>query len=118
MYDTMSDQPGVRVVVPAYRAEAALRRAVGSLLAETAARGYAAIQRLLQSRALRLSKAVHAAVHAEFSANRRVNRPFRHYVLIGRCASLEDLLDMTQNGRAPWVEAALAHLSEEPAGAA
>jgi succinoglycan biosynthesis protein ExoO len=86
--------------------------------ADTAERGYAAILRLLESGALRLSKEVRAAAHAEFTANRRVNRLFRHYMLRGRCASLEDFLDITQNGRAPWVEAELARLSEEPARAA
>ena len=59
-----------------------------------------------------------AAAHAEFTGNRGVNQLFRHYMLSGRCASLEDFLDMTQNGRAPWVEAELAYLSEEPARAA
>jgi succinoglycan biosynthesis protein ExoO len=86
--------------------------------AEAAERGYAAILDLLESRALRPGKDVRAAAHAEFTANRRVNRLFRHYLPRGRCASLEDFLDLTQNGRAPWVEAERAHLSEEPARAA
>jgi hypothetical protein len=86
--------------------------------AQTAERGYTAILHLLESGALSLSEELRAAAHAEFTANRRVNGLFRHYMLSGRCASLEDFLDMTQNGRAPWVEAELAHLSEEPARAA
>jgi glycosyltransferase involved in cell wall biosynthesis len=86
--------------------------------AQTAERGYAAILHLLERGALRLSSRVRAAAHAEFTANRRVNRLFQHYTLSGRCASLEDFLDMTQNGRASWVEAELAQLSEEPARAA
>lgn len=86
--------------------------------ARTAERGYAAILHLLESGALRLNEEVRAAAHTEFTANRRVSRLFRHYMLSGRCASLEDFLDMTQNGRAPCVEAELAHPSEEPARAA
>jgi succinoglycan biosynthesis protein ExoO len=85
--------------------------------AQTAERGYAAILHLLESGALRLRKGVRAAAHAEFTANRRLNRLFRHCMQSGRCASLEDFLDMTQNGRAPWAEAELARLSGEPARA-
>jgi glycosyltransferase involved in cell wall biosynthesis len=86
--------------------------------AETAERGYAAILHLLESGALRLSKEVRGAARAEFTANRRLNRLFRHCMQSGRCASLEDFLDITENGRAPWVEAELARLIEEPARAA
>ena len=86
--------------------------------AETAERGYSAILDLLERGALRLSTEARAAAHAEFTANRRLNRLFRHYMLSGRCASLEEFLDMAENGRAPWVEVGLAELSEEPASAA
>jgi glycosyltransferase involved in cell wall biosynthesis len=85
--------------------------------AETAECGYAAILHLLENQALRLSKEVHAAAHAEFAANRRVDRLSRHH-MSGRCASLEDFLDVTQNERGPWAEAELARLGEEPARAA
>jgi glycosyltransferase involved in cell wall biosynthesis len=86
--------------------------------ADTAERGYVAIIRLLESGALRLSEGVRAAAHAEFTANRRLNRLFRQYFQSGRCATLEDFLDMTENGRASWVEAELARLFEEPCRAA
>ena len=86
--------------------------------ADTAERGYVAIIRLLESDALRLSEEVRAAAHAEFTANRRLNRLFRQYFQSGRCATLEDFLDLTENGRAPWVEAELARLFEEPCRAA
>jgi succinoglycan biosynthesis protein ExoO len=86
--------------------------------ADAAERGYGAIIRLLESGALRLSKEVRAAALAEFTANRRLNRLFRQYLESGRCASLEDFLDLTGNGRARWVEAELARLLEEPPRAA
>jgi succinoglycan biosynthesis protein ExoO len=86
--------------------------------AQTAERGYAAILHLLERGALRLSAEARAAAHAEFAAKRRLNQLSRHYMLRGRCASLEDFLDMSENGHAPWVEAELAELSEEPARAA
>lgn len=86
--------------------------------ARTAEQGYAAILHLLKSGALRLSSQLRATARAEFTANRRLNRLFRHYLRSGCCASLEEFLDMTQNGRAPWVEAELARLSEEPSRAA
>lgn len=85
---------------------------------DTAERGYAEILRLLEAGALRLSDEVRAAAHAEFSANRRLNQLFRRYMESGRCASLEAFLDLTANGRAPWVEEELARLSEDPARAA
>jgi succinoglycan biosynthesis protein ExoO len=85
---------------------------------DVAERGYGAIIRLLESGALRLRDEVRAAAHAEFTANRRLNRLFRLYLLSGRCATLEEFLDMTENGRAPWVEAELAHLLEESCRAA
>jgi glycosyltransferase involved in cell wall biosynthesis len=84
----------------------------------TAERGYAEILRLLEAGALRLSDEVRAAAHAEFTANRRLNRLFRRYMESGRCASLEAFLDLTGNGWAPWVEEELARLSEDPARAA
>jgi succinoglycan biosynthesis protein ExoO len=84
----------------------------------TAERGYAAILRLLEQGALRLSDEVRAAAHAEFAANRRLNRLFRRYLQDGRCADLEAFLDLTENGRAPWVEAELVRLSEDQARAA
>jgi glycosyltransferase involved in cell wall biosynthesis len=86
--------------------------------ADAAERGYVAIIRLLESGALRLSEEVRAAAHTEFTANRRLNRLFRQYFQSGRCATLEDFLDLTENGRAPWVEAALTRLFEEPYRAA
>ena len=75
--------------------------------ADVAERGYDAIIRLLESGALRLRDEVRAAALAEFTANRRLNRLFRLYLLSGRCAALEEFLDLTENGRAPWVEAEL-----------
>jgi succinoglycan biosynthesis protein ExoO len=86
--------------------------------ADAAERGYGAIIRLLESGALRLSEQVRAVAHTEFTANRRLNRLFRQYLESGRCASLEDFLDLTGNGRATWVEAELARLLEEPPRAA
>jgi succinoglycan biosynthesis protein ExoO len=85
---------------------------------DTAERGYAAILRLLEQGALRLSDEVRAAAHAEFTANRRLNRLFRRYMQDGRCADLEAFLELTENGRAAWVEAELARLSEDQARAA
>jgi glycosyltransferase involved in cell wall biosynthesis len=81
---------------------------------DTAERGYAAILRLLEAGALRLSDEVRAAAHAEFSANRRLNRLFRRYMERGRYASLEAFLDLTENGRAAWVQDELARLGAEP----
>jgi hypothetical protein len=85
---------------------------------ENAERGHGAIRHLLESGAPRLSKEWRAAAHAEFTANRCVNRPYRQRIRGGRCASLEDLLNMAQNGRPPWADAELTGLSEEPARAA
>jgi succinoglycan biosynthesis protein ExoO len=85
---------------------------------DTAERGYAAILRLLEQGALRLSVEVRAAAQAEFAANRRLNRLFRRYMQDGRCADLEAFLDLTENGRAAWVDAELARLSEDQARAA
>ena len=85
---------------------------------EAAERGYAEILRLLEAGALRLSAEVRAAAHAEFTANRRLNRLFGRYMASGRCASLEGFLDLTENGRAPWVRDELARLDAEPARAA
>jgi glycosyltransferase involved in cell wall biosynthesis len=85
---------------------------------ETAERGYAEILGLLEAGALRLSEDVRAAAHAEFSANRRLNRLFRRYMEHGRCASLEAFLDLTENGRATWVQDELASVGAEPARAA
>jgi succinoglycan biosynthesis protein ExoO len=85
---------------------------------ETAERGYAQILRLLAAGALCLSDEVRAAAHAEFSANRRLNRLFRRYMEGGRCASLEAFLDLTDNGRAPWVQDELARLRAKPVRAA
>jgi glycosyltransferase involved in cell wall biosynthesis len=85
---------------------------------ETAERGYADILRLLDAGALRLSAEVRTAAHAEFTANRRLNRLFGCYMTSGRCASLEGFLDMTENGRASWVRDELARLDADPARAA
>jgi succinoglycan biosynthesis protein ExoO len=85
---------------------------------DTAERGYAAILRLLEQGALRLNAEVRAAAHAEFAANRRLNRLFRRYVQAGCCADLEAFLELTQNGRAAWVQEELARLSEDQARAA
>ena len=85
---------------------------------DAAERGYAAILHLLESGALRLSDEVRAAALTEFTANRRLNRLFRYYIETGRCASLETFLDMSDNGRAPWVATELARLSGDLARAA
>jgi glycosyltransferase involved in cell wall biosynthesis len=94
------------------RRDGSITQAPGT--ADAAERGYAAILDLLESGALRLSEEVRAAAHTEFTANRRLNRLFRHYLQSERCATLEDFLDLTENGRASWVAAELARLLEDP----
>jgi succinoglycan biosynthesis protein ExoO len=81
----------------------------------TAERGYDAILDLLAAGALRLDPATRRAAIEEFTANRRLNWLFRQWMESGRCASLEDFLDTSANGRAAWVEAELLALE---AGAA
>ena len=102
----MSTEPRVSVILPAHAPDRAMQ----------AERGYVAILLLLERGALRLSNEVCAAAQA-FTANRHLNRRFRHYARSGPCASLEQFLDVTENGRPPWAEAKMARLIAEPGGA-
>jgi len=67
--------------------------------------GYDAILALLDGGGLDLEPDIAAAARAEFAANRRVNRLFARWLAEGRCSSLEDFLDRTENGRAAWLDA-------------
>jgi glycosyltransferase involved in cell wall biosynthesis len=82
--------------------------------AERADRGYATILDLLERRALRVSEPVRRAALRQFAFDRRLNRLFRAYQEAGRVAHLEAFLDLTDLGRAPWVEDELRRL-EVPA---
>lgn len=75
--------------------------------------GYDAILALLAGETLDLEPDIRAAAVAEFTANRRVNRLFARWLAAGRCSSLEDFLDRTENGRAAWLTAE-APLAEGP----
>ncbi|TVQ34416.1 MAG: glycosyltransferase family 2 protein [Geminicoccaceae bacterium] len=75
--------------------------------AERADRGYATILGLLAGGGLRLSEAVRLAALRQFTFDQRLNRLFSGYLAEGRVAHLEDFLDLTDCGRAPWVEGEL-----------
>ncbi|MFW5678746.1 MAG: glycosyltransferase family 2 protein [Pseudomonadota bacterium] len=78
--------------------------------AERAERGYATILDLLARRALRVSEPIRRAALAQFAFDRRLNRLFRTYGKEGRVAHLEAFLELTELGRAPWVEDELQRL--------
>ncbi len=75
--------------------------------AERADRGYATILALLQAGAMRLTADIRAAAARQFAFDRRLNRLVVAYLEAGRVRHLEDFLDLTDSGRAPWVEAEL-----------
>lgn len=65
--------------------------------------GYGAILALLEDLAFPLADDIRAAARAEFTRNRQSNAVFARWLAEGRCASLEDFLDRTENGRAAWL---------------
>lgn len=71
--------------------------------AEVAEAGYRLILQKLEEGEFDLDPDVRRAAHAEFTANRRVNRVFARWLREGRCSSMEDFLDQTERGRAPWL---------------
>lgn len=76
--------------------------------ADVAERGYLAILSALARDTAYLSDdAVRSAAVAEFKENLAVNQLFRRYRADGRCGSLEEFLDRTENGRAAWLESEL-----------
>lgn len=80
--------------------------------ADRADLGYATILDLLDGGKMRLTDDVRAAAQRQFAFDRRLNRLFRAYLAAGRVRHLEEFLDLTDSGRAPWVDAELrAHAS-------
>lgn len=75
---------------------------------EVAEAGYTRILELLDQGDFDLDPDVRRAAQAEFTFNRRLNRVFARWLADGRCSSMEDFLDKTDRGRAPWL------LGEEP----
>ncbi len=69
---------------------------------ETAERGYHQILALLESGGLDLTDAVRAAAIEQFRFDLELNEVFRRFMEAGRCRNLEEFLEMTDNGRAPW----------------
>lgn len=65
--------------------------------------GYGAILELLADPAFPLADDIRAAAQAEFTRNRQSNAVFARWLAEGRCTSLEDFLDRTENGRAAWL---------------
>ncbi|MDF2096607.1 glycosyltransferase family 2 protein [Aquibaculum arenosum] len=65
--------------------------------------GYGAIFDLLADPAFPLADDIRAAAQAEFTRNRQSNAVFARWLVEGRCTSLEDFLDRTENGRAAWL---------------
>lgn len=94
-----------------YKTPGSITNSAGT--ARLADAGYAAILALLQEAGdgrgeghggLDLLPEVRAAAVREFSENRRVNAIFARWLAAGRCRSLEDFLDRTENGRAAWLQ--------------
>jgi len=87
----------------------AYHKTAGSLTnsAATAVRaeeGYRAILDLLERGELALTPPIRAAARAEFGENLRVNAIFARFVREGRVATLEQFLDLTDNGKAAWLK--------------
>ena len=78
--------------------------------ATVADRGYAAILGLLHAGKLDLTVPVRTRAIGEFTDNRALNRLFEQLLRDKRVASLDEFLEMTDRGRAPWVKAALVEL--------
>lgn len=78
---------------------------------DTAERAYYQILGLLNEGQLDLTPDIRAAAKEEFSQNLRLNRIFREYMESGRCQHLEEFLDMTENGRAEWLQPELESVS-------
>ncbi len=71
---------------------------------ETAARSYQQILSLLNSGELDLTPDIRSAAIAEFSENLILNHVFQKYMEQGRCQTLEEFLDLTENGHAEWLK--------------
>ena len=76
--------------------------------ARIAEAGYRCILSRLDADGFGLDPAVRAAARAEFSANLALNRIFARWMREGRCRNLEEFLDATENGKAPWLQAEVA----------
>ncbi len=74
---------------------------------DTAETAYKQILSLLAAGKLDLAPEIRTAAIDEFSQNLRLNRVFRRYMQEGRCQHLEEFLDMTDNGRADWLQTEL-----------
>ena len=74
---------------------------------DTAQRGYHEILDLLNSSHLDLTPQIRQAAIEEFQQNLRLNQVFRRYMEQGQCQTLEEFLDMTDNGRAEWLRSEL-----------
>ena len=73
---------------------------------ETAAiadNGYRQILDRIENETHTMTPAIAEIAHAEFSANRALDRVFQAYLRQGRCTNLEEFLDRTDNGRADWL---------------
>ncbi|MDJ1184209.1 glycosyltransferase [Roseofilum casamattae] len=82
---------------------------------DTAQRGYCEILDLLESSHLDLTAQIRQAAIEEFQQNLQLNQVFRQYMEQGRCQTLEEFLDLTDNGRAEWLRSELeATLKEFP----
>jgi hypothetical protein len=102
----MPTEPCVAAIMPAYRAEATGPGAVRSLRAQTCASRQASVA----SHAIdHLTGLERGGVGAQ-----RLPQMSRHYAQSGRCASLEDSLEITENGRAHRAVVEPARLLEEP----
>ncbi|MEO1092775.1 MAG: glycosyltransferase [Pseudomonadota bacterium] len=84
---------------------------LGGDAADRADAGYAELLRLLAGRGLRIDPELRRAAAAQFRFDRRLNQLFRRWLRDGRCAHLEHFLDLTDAGRASWVEAEMAALA-------
>ncbi|MGM0559990.1 MAG: glycosyltransferase family 2 protein [Pseudomonadota bacterium] len=67
--------------------------------AERAERGYLEILHRLEQNRIPLSDAIRQVAWQEFQANLNSNRVFKRYLDEGRCRTLEEFLDMTDNAR-------------------
>ncbi|MFC4349988.1 glycosyltransferase family 2 protein [Fodinicurvata halophila] len=76
--------------------------------ADTAARaerGYLDILQRLEDGRIALAHPVREAAYREFQDNLRGNRVFARYMAEGRCRTLEEFLDMTDNAKSPELKA-------------
>lgn len=70
---------------------------------ETAERGYHQILSLLETGALDLTDEVRSSAIEQFRFDLALNDVFRRFMEAGRCQNLEEFLEITDNGRAPWL---------------